>query len=91
MNNQEIIKKLNSQTNLGVKRCEEVLIALKNIITDAIKKGQEINFCNLGKFKIKRTNKMKYYNPYKKCLCLASPKNKVVFCANKKLIDAINF
>lgn len=91
MTNQEVIKKLNDQTNFGIKKCKQILCCLQDIIIDALKKGQEINFCKLGKMKIKRITKARFYNPFQKSFFEASPKNKVIFCANKNFVDTINF
>lgn len=91
MNKQELIKKLNESTNIGIAKCKKLLTILSEIIVDALKKGQEINFCNIGKMKIKRTTKTKFYCPSTQSIFIKKPKNKLVFRPSKMLNDSINF
>lgn len=91
MNNIEITKKLGEYTGFGIGKCKFLLKTLNEILVDALRKGQEISLLSLGKIKIAKTKKTKYFNPTNHVFCELKSKNKIVFKSSKSLKNSINF
>ena len=63
MNKNEIIKSMAKHTNLTQKDCILCLNALKQVISRALERGEDISLSGFGKFYVKSYAKRNSFNP----------------------------
>ena len=63
MNKAQIIKSVSKRTKLTQKDCTLCLQALKQIMLDALSKGEAISFSGFGRFYVKHYNQRSSFNP----------------------------
>lgn len=89
MTKKDIIKAIQNITNASTSECTRFYNAFIFTITDALKKGEEVNVGGLGKFIIKQRKSRQIINPKTKELMLLPPKLSPQFKASKKFKDSI--
>lgn len=62
MNKKSVIKMLAKNTNLPKSNVERVLNALENLLLDALRKGETINFSGVAKIFTRQRNERKFVN-----------------------------
>ena len=87
MNKKDFIKAVQSNTTLSTVQCNDFYNAMVFVLTDALKKGEEINLTGLGKFATKIRKPRKVTNPKTKQLMTIPSKITPYFKASKKLKD----
>lgn len=85
MNKNELLKIINENTNISLKNIELIFSELKNVILDALKKGEIINIKGFGKFFTKETGEKFYISPISKNKRLAENKIKPKFKFSSKI------
>ena len=63
MNKNEIIKNVAKQSKLSQKDCVLFLKALKEVMTNALTRGEEVSFSGFGRFFVKHYEKRNSFNP----------------------------
>ena len=90
MNKQELIDLLSAKLGVGRQEAEKVLHGFVEVVTDALKKGQEVNISGFGSFVVSdRSARMGVnpQNPEQKIQIAATKVPK--FRAGKNLKDAV--
>ncbi len=90
MNKTQLIEKLSQSCNLSCNKCQLVLNSLKNILYDALKKGEEIKIADVGKFYVKQALERKIINPKTKRAYLLPARNLIAFKICDKLKKSID-
>ena len=66
MNNKDLINIIKENTNISFKNINCILTEFKNVILDALKKGEIINIKGFGKFFTRETGEKFYISPISK-------------------------
>ncbi len=89
MNKAEFIKELSKKSKLTQKDCANCLNAMTQLVTQTLRKGENVTLIGFGKFQVKHRNARKTFNPQTKKQMLI-PANKVPqFKPGKALKEAI--
>ena len=89
MNKKELIKKIETKTNLSQKDIRACLDILSEIIVESLKIGEEVKLSNLGKFYIKENKERNVYNPSTNKVMLIEPRKKANFKTSSSLTKKI--
>ncbi len=90
MNKQELIDALASKLGFNRVEAEKVLHGFVDVITDTLKKGQEVNISGFGSFVVSDRSARMGVNPQKPEEKIQIPATKVPkFRAGKNLKDAV--
>ena len=90
MHKKDIVKALSEKTGLTQVDCDNSINALLQIMTDGLKKGEDIIFVGFGSFKKKRTEARMGRNPQTGKEIKIKASNRIKFSTGKALKDAVN-
>lgn len=63
MNKQEFVKELSAKSNLTQKDCYNCLNALTSLVSQTLKRGDNVTLVGFGKFEVKHRSERMSYNP----------------------------
>ena len=89
MNKKELIKQTSKRTKLSQADCLKCVNAIKELIYDALKKGDKVNLVGFGRFEVKARGERKIINPMTKEISLVPPKKVPVFKTGRLFKSAI--
>lgn len=90
MNKQELIDALSAKLGTGKTEAEKALSAFVDVVTDALKNGQEVNISGFGAFVVLNRSARMGVNPQNPEQKIQIPATKVPkFRAGKNLKDAV--
>ena len=90
MNKAALIEALASKANLTKKQAEEVLGNMLELITDSLKKGEEVNLYGLGTFKVAKRAAREGRNPKTGEKLKIPASRRVNFKVSRTLKQAVN-
>lgn len=85
MNNKDLINIIKENTNISFKNINYILTEFKNVILDALKKGEIINIKGFGKFFTRETGEKFYISPISKTKRLSENRIRPKFKFSSKL------
>ena len=85
MNNKDLINIIKENTNISFKNITLILTEFKNVILDALKKGEIINIKGFGKFFTRETGEKFYISPISKTKRLSENRIRPKFKFSSKL------
>lgn len=85
MNNKDLINIIKENTNISFKNINCILTEFKNVILDALKKGEIINIKGFGKFFTRETGEKFYISPISKTKRLSKNRIRPKFKFSSKL------
>ena len=85
MNNKDLINIIKENTNISFKNINCILTEFKNVILDALKKGEIINIKGFGKFFTRETGEKFYISPISKTKSLSENRIRPKFKFSSKL------
>lgn len=89
MNKAELINELSKTSKLTKKDCTSCLNALTEIVSTALRKGENISLMGFGKFEVKNKRARNSYNPYLKKIVKVPSRLMPTFKPGKNLKDAV--
>lgn len=90
MNKQDLVAAVAKKTELPKTQAEEAINALVEIITGALKKGEEVKLIGFGNFKVSQRKAQQGRNPRTGEVIKIPAQKAAKFVAGKALKDAVN-
>ncbi len=89
MNKTELIKQVSKHSSLTQKDCALCLEALKQVLTNSLKRGEMVSLTGFGKFYVKHYKQRNSYNPQTQKICSLNARFLPVFKVSNTLKSQI--
>ena len=85
MNKKDIIEIISKRTHISTNQISRIISSFKDLLIDALKKGEILNIKGFGKFYTKEINEKYYVNPLTKTKMFSDYKIKPKFKFSSKI------